>query len=477
MILQGLHSALKIGISAAVVAAGRLPVNYLNFVLNRYNIPGAMKPFLLPVLLIPAVFITATCAAQPVTTSQAGTGWANNSVNAVIFRKNSLTTWKDTQFIAWYDQDQYMVLGKRRSGDKSWQTMRTAFKGNAADAHNAISIMADGRGYLHVSWDHHNNPLHYVKSIAPGSLEMSASLPMTGLNEARVSYPEFYRLKSGNLLFMYRNGASGNGNLVINRYILKTGKWEQVQTNLIDGENKRNAYCQTAVDRQGAIHISWVWRESPDVASNHDLCYARSADEGLTWQRSDGTKYKLPITESTAEYAFKIPQKSELINQTSMAADDKGVPYIATYWRESGSTIPQYHLVYLSGAGWKAEDLAFRTSPFTLSGAGTKRIPVSRPQVMVTGSGRATKVIMIFRDEERGGRPSMAALTPGRPGSLQLTDLLPENLGSWEPSFDTGLWQDKHILNLFIQRVEQLDGEGKADLPPSSIRVLQWKSN
>src|SRR5471032_1490180 len=38
--------------------------------------------------------------AAVVTRSVVGDGWANNSVNAVVFRKNSLVTHLDTQYIA-----------------------------------------------------------------------------------------------------------------------------------------------------------------------------------------------------------------------------------------------------------------------------------------------------------------------------------------------------------------------------------------
>ncbi len=103
------------------------------------------------------------------------------------------------------------------------------------------------------------------------------------------------------------------------------------------------------VDGEGYVHVSWVWRESPDVASNHDLCYARSLDGGETWQTSLGVKYKMPITEATAEKACEIPQASELINTTSMDADTLGRPYIATYWKTKGSIAPQYRLVYFDG--------------------------------------------------------------------------------------------------------------------------------
>lgn len=61
---------------------------------------------------------------------------------------------------------------------------------------------------------------------------------MTGVDEGNVTYPEFYPLTDGDLLFVYRSGSSGRGNLVMNRYSLKDHKWARVQDVLIDGEDK-----------------------------------------------------------------------------------------------------------------------------------------------------------------------------------------------------------------------------------------------
>ena len=55
---------------------------------------------------------------------------------------------------------------------------------------------------------------------------------------------------------------------------------------------------------------------------------------GVTWYKSSGEQYELPIQIVNAEYACRLPQNCELINQTSMSADAEGNPYIATYWRE-----------------------------------------------------------------------------------------------------------------------------------------------
>ncbi|MGQ7856855.1 BNR repeat-containing protein [Pedobacter sp. WC2501] len=406
----------------------------------------------------------------------ASNGWANNSVNTVIFRKNALISFKDSQYAAYYDHEQNVVLAKRKIGSPRWASVITAYKGDATDAHKSISIMIDGDGFLHIAWSQHNNNLNYARSVSAGSLNLGNKEVMLSAKENKVSYPEFYKLANGDLLFFYRDGGSGNGNLMINHYSLKTKKWTRVQDGMIDGEGQRNAYWQVAVDQVGTIHLSWVWRESPDVASNHDLCYAKSTDGGITWLKSTGEKYQLPITATNAEYTVKIPQKSELINQTSMFADAKGKVFIAGYWRGANETGPQYHLVFKTDSSWKVSNLNFRKTTFSLSGTGTKRIPISRPQIIVWPNGKHYAAGLLFRDAERGNKASIALNDHLGSENWIIKDLTKTSMGDWEPTYDTELWKTKGILSLFLQNVTQIDGEGKADQAPTKIQVLDWKS-
>lgn len=402
-------------------------------------------------------------------------GWAKNSINAVIFRHNSVVTHKETQYVAYYDAEGSVVLAKRKLGSKEWKTHKTRYTGNIKDAHNSISIMVDGDGYLHMSWDHHNDPLKYCRSKAPGSLELSAPMPMTGKKEDKVTYPEFYRLSNGNLLFLYRDGTSGRGNLMMNHYDLKTREWTQRQDSFIDGEGQRNAYWQMCTDTKGAIHISWVWRETGDVATNHDLAYAKSTDGGKTWQKANGEMYKLPITAKNAEYAALIPQNSELTNTTSMCADSKGHPYIATYWRPKGTKVPQYHLVFHDGTEWQKLQISNRTTPFSLSGRGEKRVPISRCQIFADSEGPADKAYLLFRDTERKDRVSVAICDNLLEKKWQVKDLTDFAVGMWEPSYDTELWKRSKILHVYLQKVGQGDGGKLEDIPPQEISILEWQ--
>ena len=404
--------------------------------------------------------------------STVGLGWSSNSVNTVIFRQNAITTHKNTQFTAYYDADSNLILAKRELPNGAWVTAKTQYTGNTADAHNTISIAVDGEGFLHVSWDHHDNELRYAISKTPLGLVLGDKIGMTGIDEQKVSYPQFYNLtNTGGLLFMYRSGQSGRGVLVLNSYDVLTKKWTQLHQNLIDGENLRNAYWQAYVDLKGTIHLSWVWRETYDVATNHDIAYARSLDGGVTWQKSTGEQYTLPITEASAEYAWKIPQNSSLINQTAMTTDSDGNPYIANYWNEDHKT--QYQIVYLDNGNWKKENTAFRTTEFKLGGGGTKKIPISRPEIFIDKQSGKKITYLLFRDDTKGSKISLAYKNLQEVSDWQLLDLTEKSVGDWEPNFDKELFKKTGKLHIFQQEVIQVDGEGLKAKKATPVQVIE----
>lgn len=62
-----------------------------------------------------------------------------------------------------------LYWGKRKLNSELWTLHRTQYRGNVKDAHNIISMIIDGEGYLHISFDHHGHKLNYCRSIAPAS--------------------------------------------------------------------------------------------------------------------------------------------------------------------------------------------------------------------------------------------------------------------------------------------------------------------
>ncbi|WP_290841866.1 BNR repeat-containing protein [Flavobacterium sp.] len=415
------------------------------------------------VLLV--VFAFADANGQKARERFVGNGWARNTVNTVIFRSDAVVSDKNWQFTAFYDKDANVVVAKRKLNSDEWETKKTRFIGKAQDAHNSISIALDGAGFLHLSFDHHDSKLRYAVSKKRYGLDFSDEVPMVGNDENKVTYPEFHKLENGNLLFLYRSGASGRGNLVLNKYDLKTRKWTRIHENLVDGQNQRSAYWQTCTSG-GKIYISWTWRETYDVSTNHDLCFAMSDDEGKTWKKSSGETYQLPITEASAEKIWNIPQNSSLINQTAMTVDESGNPYIATYWKTG--EIPQYKVVYLNDGKWQMSDSGFRKTPFDLGGGGTKRIPVSRPKLLVDSN----KMYLIFRDEERGNKLSIAQSQ--KPfATWTVSDISDEDLAQWEPNYDRNLWKTKKQLHIFAQKTTQIDGEGLLETSELPVKIIE----
>ncbi|ASJ72142.1 BNR repeat-containing protein [Granulosicoccus antarcticus] len=409
-------------------------------------------------------------------------GWAQNSVNATIFRKNSLATYQQQQYIAFYSDDSEVMLGKRPLGTDDWEVAATGYFGRATDAHNGISIMIDGTGYVHMAWDHHVDTLRYARSLAPESLQLGPMMAMVGTDEMAVTYPEFHRLPSGDILFAYRDGSSGNGRLIINQYDHALMQWKRIQSNLLDGEGQRNAYWQIHIGSDSTIHLSWVWRETGDVATNHDMHYARSGNGGISWQSATGNNYSLPMTQQTVDPIWLISQGSNLINQTSITADSNGTPYIATYYRESLTAFTQVHVIYpiskTSSGGepleWTSETVSNRQMDFSLSGGGSKSLPISRPQIISDSRNGVHRLHIIYRDSEYDDRAIMASSNLTTGATWQYTVLTDQSVDRWEPSYDTELWRQQSRLHLYVQAVGQIDGEGvDTDRPPSNVQVLE----
>lgn len=399
-----------------------------------------------------------------------GDAYAATSVNTCVFRGSSIASDRMMRVAAYYDEDSHVTLALQKRGSRKWDVVRTSLTGRTQDAHDVISIALDGDGYIHLCWDQHGSPMRYCRSLEPYRAVFPEPSGMLGMAEENVTYPEFHRLSGGDLLFFYRDGSSGNGNLVLNRYSVAEGRWSRVQDVLIDGQGERNAYPQMYVDARDGIHLSWVWRESWLVETNHDMCYAFSPDGGRTWRRTDGSRYEMPVTAANAEYAWRIPQGSELINQTSMTADAQGRPCIATYWRDADSDVPQYRIIWYDGAAWNSRQVGERTLPFSLSGGGTKAIPISRPAVAIAKHGP----VMLFRDSERGSVVS-AFVAKSLEGPWTVRDLTDFSVDMWEPTIDRDALKREGRLSVFVQRSSQGDGERVTDSPAQPAYVLDYR--
>lgn len=228
-----------------------------------------------------------------------------------------LITHKQTQYAAYYNANRQMVIASRNINDLTftYQLLPSHFEW---DSHNYITMAFDRSGILHVSGNMHVDPLVYFRSELPGDiLTLKEIHRMTGMEENRVTYPHFFYNEDGGLLYMYRDGSSGNGHRYINRYDEDSKTWSRyLDTPLLDGLNHNmNAYpvgIKKGID--GWFHLLWMWRDTPDCDSNHDISYARSKDL-IHWETIAGDPLTLPITyDAKNTIVDPVPVNNGLIN-------------------------------------------------------------------------------------------------------------------------------------------------------------------
>jgi hypothetical protein len=84
---------------------------------------------------------------------------------------------------------------------------------------------------------------------------------------------------------------------------------------------------------------------------------------------------------------------------------------------------------------------------------------------------------MIYRDVERGDRVTIAFTADLIKMHWTLQDLTTEAVGSWEPSADVTRWTRDRVLDLFVQKTDQLDsGDAttRIGIDATLVHVLEW---
>ena len=263
--------------------------------------------------------------------------WAGHPVGFALLTRPPF------QFVAFYDAGRRLTLAPRRLTERQWSLHQLPVT-TGWDSHNYLTLAADDDGYLHLSGDMHVGPLKYFRSTRPDDASCFERIAqMVGRDEERTTYPHFFRGPKNEFLFTYRSGSSGNGDQVFNIYDTRAKQWRRLLDRpLTDGEGQRNAYFDGPIKGpDGYFHLAWVWRETPDAASNHDLCHARSRDL-IHWEAGIGKPLTLPITLKTSPVVDPVPEKGGMINgNTRIGFDDRGRVTVSYHKNDAaGNTQP-----------------------------------------------------------------------------------------------------------------------------------------
>lgn len=256
--------------------------------------------------------------------------------------------------VAYYDSARQMTVASRPR-DAVWWTYHKLDSWTNWDSHNGIAVAVDDAGHIHVSGNMHNDPLVYFRTETPGDVRTlrRVATMAEAATERRVTYPVFLRDGEGRLLFKYRDGGSGSGNEIYVVLDAASQTWRTLlDAPLVDGEGERNAYFVGPVlGPDGWFHLTWVWRDTPDAATNHDLSYARSRDL-VRWTRSDGTPLPLPITFAAAEIVDPVPVRQGMINNNTMIGFDQVGRAMIAYHKFDGKGRTQVHVARREKDGW-----------------------------------------------------------------------------------------------------------------------------
>ena len=345
--------------------------------------------------------------------------------NAAAIAQDTITTAPNgDQYAVYWDANREPRIAAKPSTLTTWTSVSLAsVAGNplaapvVLDSHNNIVVAVDGDGYIHVSGNHHTHPLRYIRSANPYDISAWIRPGMVGTEEQNVTYPQFVRVADGDLLFFYRDGGSGNGDHLINRYDTATKTWSRVTRFLKGAAPVAPDQCayinRIARSADGTLHVFYMWRESGDETTNTDLSYIKSVDDGVTWRTVSGEVQALPITPSNTAPRILAGNPGGLINQSGASVDSNGIPHTA-FWLTGGPS-KQLHHFYWNGAAWANVIVADSTSG------------ISRPTMYSTSDG---KTYAIFA---RWNKPVAKRVYPTQGAEIQL---FPHYQGGWEPAYD-----------------------------------------
>jgi hypothetical protein len=307
-----------------------------------------------------------------------------------------------TQYVAYYNADRQITLASRSLSSHEWKiyTLPDAPAGQpptktAWDSHNALALALDSAGQLHLSGNYHAAPLLYYRTTSPGDITSLASLnKMVGAREASATYPRFLQGPNHELVFAYRDGRSGQGDDIYNLYHPDTQTWTRLLDQpLLDGEKKSNAYSVGPISGpDGFYHLTWVWRNSPDCSSNHDLSYARSKDL-VHWENAAGKSLTLPITLSPDTIVDPVPVKGGMINNNTLIGFDPQHRPVLAYHKNTDEGTQLFLARFDNAANkWQLAQQSHWNYTWNFSGNGTMifDIRVHPPETLPDGRFVAT---------------------------------------------------------------------------------------
>jgi hypothetical protein len=385
-------------------------------VITRRFVPTRPRCLLVPLLALLALQFGAEAQLAILNKLDIARVWAGHPVDFDIETKDTF------QCVAYYDTLRRMVVASRSTAAQTWgRTVLPATTG--WDSHNYIEMAIDDSGYVHISGNMHNAALVYFRSQKPWSSAAFDQPGMVGTIESSVTYPVFIKGTDGRLYFQYRDGGSGSGTTIWNRYDLQNKRWTRITSQgLFNGGGDVNAYPTNPVlGPDGFFHIIWMWRDTPVANTNHHLSHIKSGDFS-TWKTMSGQNLTLPITQSTSGVvADPVTAGKGLINMDFWISWDSRQRAILTYHRYDNNTISQIWNTRWENNAWKIYQTSSWTSfKWNLDLQGSLTHDIAATPLEIDAKGRLLQYY-VYRDKIK------------RQWVLDETTLKPLSDSVWQP--------------------------------------------
>ena len=212
---------------------------------------------------------------------------------------NKILTHAGKTHVAWLDQICKIYVRTYHHRTRRWA--KPVYVGTGDDNHAGAAFAMDSRGYLHLAFGPHHNPIRHVVSKRPNTSTSWVEQPSFGGTTA--TYPSLVCDADDTLHACYRGSyaAERPWSLVYQKK-KKGGAWTD-PVKLVDPEGPP-AYTQFEnalhIDRRGTLYLAYhiVRATEADYGDTRGRGFGlmRSRDRGESWQTVDGRALDLPTT-------------------------------------------------------------------------------------------------------------------------------------------------------------------------------------
>lgn len=313
---------------------------------------------------------------------QVGTVWSGVGTGI-----GSATTAAGVHLFAYYDADRFLTIASLDPAGTRICRKRLGSRFGGWDAHNALALAVAPDDSVHIAGNMHASPMVYARGSA-GDIATIKLGPMIGQDEAAATYPHFLHDSDGALIFMYRDGGSGAGRWLLNRW--QGGAWRRIGALFQDHDRQGHvsAYPTNFVrGTDGRFHVAVVWRRTNDVASNFALSYASTTDF-RRWKVGSGADVEGPLSPETMSSVDHPGENAGLVNNASLAVTGAGVPIIL-YTKYAANGRNAIFAARMQGGPWVVKPIA--TGPVRADMAGRGSIP-NLPAATFPGPARGNQL-------------------------------------------------------------------------------------